>query len=396
MRLTSCNRVQSLSRTTYFSPLWNLASYRVPRERFSNSGAPSGGRCWYSGVRELFIWGTYLLWTKYVGKIKYIYMLVGSLLGWNILLTTYHYLPVLARNYKQHILSPTKSQKYVIDWLDLCRSVYLNLLRRTEGAKLMKHFKGVQSRNFCEPLSSTVYSAKHSHFTSPHSVPLTLLWTPSPPVTSGYLSVNTPSLYSVFHLKRNPNYFSWSRPSTKTKIPDVTADAPFQNGTAAISTVLSVDELSSQTNTSWVPKCYCRLNRWLLVRKLIAKCFTGSSERFRCTVMLIMNAPSAREKTMFGHEQFLRNWRQQRPSNQGEIDSSIRLEVVIIYYTGWSYFILLQQCWVLLGPVFSGTPCIYMKGKEEMSNFKSSELPLTAFCRHPVHLKLESYNTFRI
>jgi hypothetical protein len=159
---------------------------------------------------------------------------------------------------------------------------------------------------------------------------------------------------------------------------------------------LNMAQLQFQLSSQRVPKFYCRLNRWFLVRKLIAKCFTDRSKRFRCTVMLRMNAPSAREKTMFGHEQFLRNWRQQRPSNQGEIDSSIRLEVGIIYYTGWTYLIFLQQCWVLLGSVFSGIPCIYMKGTEEMSNFKSSELPLTAFCRHPVHLKLESYNTFRI
>jgi hypothetical protein len=37
------------------------------------------------GGGELFVWGTYLLWTKYERKVK-IYILVGNLLGWNILL----------------------------------------------------------------------------------------------------------------------------------------------------------------------------------------------------------------------------------------------------------------------------------------------------------------------
>jgi hypothetical protein len=36
-------------------------------------GAPSGGRCWSSGEgRVLFVWRTYLFWTKYGRKIIYI------------------------------------------------------------------------------------------------------------------------------------------------------------------------------------------------------------------------------------------------------------------------------------------------------------------------------------
>jgi hypothetical protein len=37
-----------------------------------------------------------------------IYILTGTLLGWNILLISYLLVQVLASNYKQHILSPAK------------------------------------------------------------------------------------------------------------------------------------------------------------------------------------------------------------------------------------------------------------------------------------------------
>jgi hypothetical protein len=73
--------------------------------------------------------------------------------------------------------------------------------------------------------------------------------------------------------------------------PVVTADALLEIGTAVISAVLSLDEHLSQTNTSCVPKfcyqsVYCCFIRHFLVRIRIAKCFTNSSKRFRCEVML--------------------------------------------------------------------------------------------------------------
>jgi hypothetical protein len=47
-----------------------------------------------------------------------------------------------------------------------------------------------------------------------------------------------------------------------------------------------------------------------------------------------MNTHSAREYTMFASAQFLRNWREQRPSNKGDLDSSVTGEVRSVYYTG--------------------------------------------------------------
>jgi hypothetical protein len=47
-----------------------------------------------------------------------------------------------------------------------------------------------------------------------------------------------------------------------------------------------------------------------------------------------MNIRSVREYAMFAPAQLLRNWREQRPSNQGDFDSSVAREVGIVYYTG--------------------------------------------------------------
>jgi hypothetical protein len=47
-----------------------------------------------------------------------------------------------------------------------------------------------------------------------------------------------------------------------------------------------------------------------------------------------MNTRSAREYTMFAPAQLLRNWREQRPSNQGDLDSSVTGETGTAFYTG--------------------------------------------------------------
>jgi hypothetical protein len=47
-----------------------------------------------------------------------------------------------------------------------------------------------------------------------------------------------------------------------------------------------------------------------------------------------MSTRSAREYTMFTPAQHLRRWRKQRPSNQGDLDSSVTWEVGRVYYTG--------------------------------------------------------------
>jgi hypothetical protein len=43
---------------------------------------------------------------------------------------------------------------------------------------------------------------------------------------------------------------------------------------------------------------------------------------------------SAREYTMFTPAQLLRNWREQRPSNNGDLDLTVTGDVGIVYYTG--------------------------------------------------------------
>jgi hypothetical protein len=43
---------------------------------------------------------------------------------------------------------------------------------------------------------------------------------------------------------------------------------------------------------------------------------------------------SAREYAMFAPAEFLGNWREMRPSNEGNLDSNITGEVGSVYYTG--------------------------------------------------------------
>jgi hypothetical protein len=119
----------------------------------------------------------------------------------------------------------------------------------------------------------------------------------------------------------------------------VAADALFEIGTAVISAVLSLNEILSQTNTFRVPtfcyqSVYC-IVRCFLVGIRIATCFTNSSKRFRCEVMFEnVYTRSTRDYTTFAHAQLLRNWREQRPSSQGDLDSSVTGEIGRVCYTG--------------------------------------------------------------
>jgi hypothetical protein len=121
----------------YFSP-------QIP-EVLELWGAP----LWGGGEGGEFIaWGTYK-----------IYILIGTLLSWNILLIAYHLVPVLAPNYKQHILSPAKVWKVCYSLAELyVRSVYFNLFGGG-GATFMKYFKGGTS---CKNLgTSAIYKQLH-------------------------------------------------------------------------------------------------------------------------------------------------------------------------------------------------------------------------------------------
>jgi hypothetical protein len=79
-----------------------LLQVSVQGQRFSNCGAPSGG--WAVGplrALELYVWGTYLFWTKY-GRRQNIYF--GRHFVW-LKCFTYQSVPVLAPNYKQHTVA---------------------------------------------------------------------------------------------------------------------------------------------------------------------------------------------------------------------------------------------------------------------------------------------------
>jgi hypothetical protein len=43
---------------------------------------------------------------------------------------------------------------------------------------------------------------------------------------------------------------------------------------------------------------------------------------------------SVREYTMFAPVQLLRIWREERPSDQGELGSSVTVDIGRVYYTG--------------------------------------------------------------
>jgi hypothetical protein len=47
-----------------------------------------------------------------------------------------------------------------------------------------------------------------------------------------------------------------------------------------------------------------------------------------------MNTRSAREYSMLAPAQLLRNWREQRPSNQGDLDSGVTGDIGGVCYTG--------------------------------------------------------------
>jgi hypothetical protein len=112
------------------------------------------------------------------------------------------------------------------------------------------------------------------------------------------------------------------------------------------------------TNTSYVLKfcyqlVYC-LIRYLLVRISIAKCFTNSSRRFRCEQCSRMNTRHAREYTMFAPTQPLCCWREQRPSNQADLDSCVTGEDGTVCYTGLALLLisfLYRSTWLFSGCV---------------------------------------------
>jgi hypothetical protein len=76
-----------------------------------------------------------------------------------------------------------------------------------------------------------------------------------------------------------------------------------------------------------------------------------------------MNTHSAREYIMFAHAQLLSNWREQRPSNKGDLESSVTGESGSVLHVVDLLLILFlyRSEWLLLGCVVSGRPALYTK-----------------------------------
>jgi hypothetical protein len=78
---------------------------------------------------------------------------------------------------------------------------------------------------------------------------------------------------------------------------------------------------------------YCCLVRYFLVMRHIAKNFTNC-KRFRHKVMFKMNVRFAPEHTKFTLARLLCNWRMRRPSNEGDLESSVSGEDGRVHCTG--------------------------------------------------------------
>jgi hypothetical protein len=73
-----------------------------------------------------------------------------------------------------------------------------------------------------------------------------------------------------------------------------------------------------------------------------------------------MNTRSAREYVMFASAQLLSNWRDQRPSNQDDLDSTVTGKAGRVYYTGVDLLLisfLYRSTRLMFGCVLNGTPC---------------------------------------
>jgi hypothetical protein len=86
-RTLQCRRVLKITR---IGAHWSSGSSVSMTQRFPNCGAPPKVALlvvWVGG--KLFVWGTYLFWTKYGHKIQ-IYILVGIMLGWKMKLVLFY------------------------------------------------------------------------------------------------------------------------------------------------------------------------------------------------------------------------------------------------------------------------------------------------------------------
>jgi hypothetical protein len=101
----------------------------------------------------------------------------------------------------------------------------------------------------------------------------------------------------------------------------------------------------------------------------------SAANDFDARQCLRMNTWSAREYTMFEPTQLLSNWREQRHSNQGDLDSSVTGEVWRVHYTGLNLLLvsfLYSSTWLLLGGILIGTPCILLFVDMQQSTYEKS------------------------
>jgi hypothetical protein len=108
---------------------------------------------------------------------------------------------------------------------------------------------------------------------------------------------------------------------------------------AIISAVLWLDEHLSQTNTSVsrnivTSRCTAVLFGTPLSGYALLNASQTAANDFDAKLCSRMNTRSACEYTMLASAQLLRSWCEQRPSNKGDLDSSVAGEVGRVCYTG--------------------------------------------------------------
>jgi hypothetical protein len=182
-------------------------------------------------------------------------------------------------------------------------------------------------------------------------------------------------LYRAFPVKRNPNYYTWT-PSRRNR-----RNKWLYWILAALSRYFSWCTASYRYGRNFS----CSVARWALCHRqtlpvsrnfatslcivLFSTSLSGyallnasrtAANDFDAKWCSRVNTRCAREYTMFTPAQLLRNWREQRPSNQDDLDSSVSVEVGRVHYTGVGILVisfLYRSTRLLLGWVLNGTPC---------------------------------------
>jgi hypothetical protein len=170
----------------------------------------------------------------------------------------------------------------------------------------------------------------------------------------------------VFHLKRNPDNNSicklWWHQHNKTDQLFFRFYLLARTYRTALQQMLKIS--TTFLKRSIYPKfCYSRYTVVLFGTFLSGYALLNASRTaendLSAKSCLRMNTRSAHEFTMFVPAQTLRNWREQRPSNQGDLDSSVTGRLGE-YYTGVNLLLIsfLYRRNLLLGCVLNGALCV--------------------------------------